>query len=155
DDFVYPDRAWTAVSFAPLVEHHGKFLEQARTSHVFALQGDWRTLFDSIDVVGATEHEGRAGWSVVLRKGEIAPMELVVDAKTGDILSGSQVRLIDGGGGLPTRFTFSRYRTIHGLRVPMRQELSEDATGKTIVELESVKRFTGDPATVFPAAPPR
>jgi CubicO group peptidase (beta-lactamase class C family) len=154
DDFVYPDRAWTSVSFGPLDEHRGKFLDQARTTHAFSLFEDWRTLFDGVEVVGPTSHDGRPGVEVVLRKGALAPVELVVDAKSGDVLSGKHVRLLDGNGGLLTTFAFSDYRTIQGVRVPMRQELRDEASGKTILELESLRRFDGDPSTVFPSGPP-
>jgi hypothetical protein len=70
------------------------------------------------------------------------------------VLSGKHVRLLDGNGGLLTTFAFSDYRTIQGVRVPMRQELRDEASGKTILELESLRRFDGDPSTVFPSGPP-
>lgn len=146
---VLGDRAFSELSFAPTTEHLGKYLAQAIASHPLALHREWSKTFDEVEVAGSEMLDGRRVHRVVLRKGALPPIAATVDAKTGDVIGTVHSELNDGAGAIPTTTELSRFRTVQGMRIPMRLQSSNEPVGKTIVELSQVRRFEGDPTAIF------
>jgi CubicO group peptidase (beta-lactamase class C family) len=149
------DRAWTDASFAPLDEAHGKYLDQARAGLPMILTGDWRTVFDAVAVTAQRELDGKRVYVVELKLGEAPTIVATVDAKTGDVLELSQAVMVPGAGGIPTTTKLSEYRRVAGVRIPHHLERSDQPSGRTVMDIESVEVVNDEEAAVFPAAPSR
>jgi hypothetical protein len=102
------------------------------------LFGDWRTYYDAVRVVRAGELEGRRIYVVRLESAGLPPIVVSVDAPTGDVLREQRTVAIPVGGGLPITTTYSDYRDLRGTRVPYRYVESNEQTGRTIYQVESV-----------------
>lgn len=135
------DRAWRASSVEPepFMEITGDMLEQIRLGHASVLFGDWRLYFDSVRVVRAGDLDGRPIYLVRLESAGLPPMMLSVDAETGDVLEDRRTMVIPGLGGLPVTTTYADYRDVGGMRIPFRSVESNEQTGRTIYEIESVE----------------
>ena len=70
--------------------------------------------------------------------GDLPPAQVDVDAETGDVLQWREPALIPAIGSLPIRTDFFDYREVHGLRIPHRMEVRNDANGVMIFEVTSV-----------------
>ena len=66
-------------------------------------------------------------------------IRLSVDVATGDVLRVERTLVIPGIGGMPVVDTYEDYRSLHGMRIPYRTIESNEATGRTIFEVESVE----------------
>lgn len=148
-DLVLHDRAWTRASFAPEQEHRGKYLDQAQAGLPAILLGDWRTLFDEANVTGRSEREGRPILQVELNNGKAPPIRLTLDEKTGDVLTVEQATLHPGAGAIPTTTKLSEYRNVRGVRLPHHIEQRDEASGRTVIDLQSLEVLSDDPDTVF------
>ncbi len=137
---VHGDRAWEASTIYPFREYAGKYLEQAKLSHPASLFGDWREFYDQVKVLRSAEFEGKEVYLVQVQHGELPPGKLYVEAATGDVLKAEMVMLEPNlGVALPMETLFEDYREVGGLRLPFRIVSSTDATGRQIVEFDSVE----------------
>jgi CubicO group peptidase (beta-lactamase class C family) len=144
------DSGATASSLAPYEEVRGKFLESARMDNPLASVLDWRDFFSKTTVLRAEELEGRKVWVVKLTADEDLSSTVWVDAETGDTLREESTLPLPGGlGALPRTVTYSDFRETEGLRIPYRTESQDEASGKTVLELESFEAHLDLPETAF------
>jgi len=133
------DRAWIESSFGPFKELRGQLLEQAKRGHPYIMTGDWRDYFDSIKVVRADILDGREVYVVELKAGDLPAMTVFIDAVTGDILLSRIISIQEGGIGIPVTTRSEDFREVHGIRIPSRSIASNEHTGRTIVEDETIE----------------
>jgi CubicO group peptidase (beta-lactamase class C family) len=133
------DRAWVESSFAPFDELHGKLLEQAKLGHPAIEEGDWRDSYESIRVLSSDSLNGQKVYVLELGHGSLPPEIIFVDAANGDILKSEAVAIQEGGIGIPVTTQYEDFREIHGLRIPFRAVSSNEQTGRTIVQYETIE----------------
>jgi hypothetical protein len=133
------DHAWVESSFAPFKELRGQLLEQAKRGHPYVMTSDWRDYFDSIDVVRADVLDDKEVYVVELKAGDLPAMTVFVDAVTGDVLLSEVVSMQEGGIGIPVTTRFEDFGEVHGIRFPSRSIASNEQTGRTIVEDQTIE----------------
>jgi hypothetical protein len=133
------ERAWVESSFAPFKELRGQLLEQAKRGHPHVMTSDWRDYFDSINVVRADILDDREVYVVELKAGDLPTLTVFVDAVTGDVLLSEVVSMQEGGIGIPVTTRFEDFREVHGIRVHSRSITSNEQTGRTIIEDETIE----------------
>ena len=133
------DRAWVESSFGPFKELRGQLLEQAKRGHPYVMAGDWRDYFDSINVVRADTLDDKEVYVVELKSGDLPAMTVFVDAVTGDVLLSEIISLQEGGIGIPITIRSEDFQEVYGIRVPLRSITSNEQTGRTIVEDETIE----------------
>ncbi len=133
------DQAWIESSFGPFDELHGKLLEQAKRDHPAALDGDWREFYDSIQVLRSDNLDGKKVYVLKLERGDLPPVTIYVDATTGDVLMSEEVALQEGGIGIPVTTRYEDYREVYGVRISFRAISSNEQTGRTIIQCESIE----------------
>ncbi|MFC1864962.1 serine hydrolase [Chloroflexota bacterium] len=133
------DRAWVESSFGPFKELHGQLLAQANQGHPYVMTGDWRDYFDSIKVIRADILDDKEVYVVELKAGDLPTMTVFVDALTGDVLQSEIISIQEGGIGIPVTTRSEGFREVHGIRVPSRSIASNEQTGRTIVEDETIE----------------
>jgi len=133
------DRAWVESSFGPFKELHGQLLEQAKQGHPYIMTGDWRDYFDSIKVLRADTLDDKEVSVVELKAGDLPAMTVFVDAVTGDVLMSKIISIQEGGIGVPVTVRSEDFREVYGIRAPSRAIASNEQTGRTIVEDETIE----------------
>jgi len=133
------DRAWVESSFGPFKELRGQLLEQAKRGHPYVMASDWRDYFDSIKVLRADILDDKEVYVVELKAGNLPAMTVFVDAVTGDVLLSEIISIHEGGIGIPVTIRSEDFREVHGIRVPARSISSNEQTGRTIVEDETIE----------------
>ena len=133
------DHAWVESSFGPFKELRGQLLEQAKRGHPYVMDSDWRDYFDSIKVVRADTLDDKEVYVVELKFGELPVMTVFVDAVTGDVLLSEIISIQEGGIGIPVTIRFEDFREVHGIRVPFRSITSNEQSGWTIIEDETIE----------------
>ena len=133
------DQAWVESSFGPFKELRGQLLEQAKMGHPYVMTSDWRDCFDSIKVVRADILDDREVYVVELKAGDLPVMTVFVDAVTGDVLLSRITSIQEGGIGIPVTIRSEGFREVHGIRAPSRSISSNEQTGQTIVEHETIE----------------
>ncbi len=147
------DRAWSE-AFGLFFELHGKRLEQAIQSHPAALSDDWRDFFDSIRVLYTRELDGRKGYVLKLQRGELPPVTVYVDADTGDVLRSETIVLGLGGIDTPVGSRYEDYREVHGVRIPFRLVSSDEESGRTIIQYDTIEANVEVDDDIFTLSPP-
>jgi len=133
------DHAWVESSFGPFKELRGYLLEQAKRGHPYVMAGDWRDYFDSIKVVRSDILDEKEVYVVELKFGDLPVVTVFVDAVTGDVLLSEIISIQEGGIGIPVTTRFEDFREVHGIRVPSRSISSNENSGRTIVEDETIE----------------
>jgi CubicO group peptidase (beta-lactamase class C family) len=133
------ERAWVESSFGPFKELRGQLLEQVKRGHPYVMDSDWRDYFDSIKVVRADILDDKEVYVVELKAGDLPVMTVFVDAVTGDVLLSEIISIQEGGIGIPVTTRFEDFREVHGIRVPSRSIASNEETGRTIIEDETIE----------------
>jgi CubicO group peptidase (beta-lactamase class C family) len=133
------DRAWVESSFGPFKELRGQLLAQAEQGHPYVMTGDWRDYFDSIKVIRADILDDREVYVVELKAGDLPTMTVFVDAVTGDVLLSKIISLQEGGISIPITVRSEDFREVHDIRTPSRSISSNEQTGRTIVEDETIE----------------
>jgi len=133
------DRAWVESSFRPFKELRGQLLEQVKRGHPYVMTGDWLDFFDSIKVVRADTLDDKEVYVVELKYGDLPVMTVFVDAVTGDVLLSEVTSMQEGGIGIPVTTRFEDFQEVHGIRIPLRSIASNEETGRTIVEDETIE----------------
>jgi CubicO group peptidase (beta-lactamase class C family) len=133
------DHGWVESSFGPFKELRGQLLEQAKRGHPYVMTGDWRDYFDSINVVRADTLDNKDVYVVELKYGDLPAMTVYVDAVTGDVLLSEITSIQEGGIGIPVTTRFEDFREVHGIRVPFRSISSNEESGRTIVEDQTIE----------------
>ncbi len=118
---------------------HGSMLEQARQSHPGAMFGDWREYFDSFTVLRGSELDGRNVWVVRLQGGGAPPVTAYVDRENGDLLRSETSIEMPGLGRLPMETRFEDYQEREGVRLPNRMLTVNEASGRTVFEMERLE----------------
>ena len=147
------DRAWSEL-FGRFFELHGKRLEQAIQSHPAAVSDDWRDFFDSIRVLKTGELDGRKVYVLKLQRGEVPPVTVYVDADTGDLLQSETIVLGLGGIGTPVVNRYEDYRETHGIRIPFRIVYSDEETGRTVIQYDTIEANVEVNDDIFTLSPP-
>jgi hypothetical protein len=133
------DRAWVESSFGPFKELRGQLLAQAKMGHPYVITGDWRDYFDSIKVIRADIIDDKEAYVVELQAGDLPTMTIFVDTVTGDVLLSKIISIQEGGIGIPVTTRSENFREVYGIRVPSRSIASNEQTGRTIVEDETIE----------------
>ncbi len=133
------DRAWVESSFGPFKELHGQLLAQAKQGHPYVMTGDWRDYFDSIKVIRAETIDDKEVYVVELKGDDLPAMTVFVDAVTGDILLSRIIAIQEGGISIPVTVRSEDFREVHGIRTAAREISSNEHTGRTIVEDETIE----------------
>lgn len=133
------DRAWVDSSFAPFDELRGKMLEQMKLGHPYVTDGDWRDYYDSIKVLRANTLDGKDVYILELKHGNLPAETIFVDAATGDVLLSQQTAIQEGGIGIPITTRFEDFRDMHGIRTAFRTISSNEQSGKTIMQSETIE----------------
>jgi CubicO group peptidase (beta-lactamase class C family) len=133
------DRAWVESSFGPFKELRGQLLAQAKIGHPYVMTGDWRDYFDSIEVIRADILDDKEVYVVELTAGDLPTMTVFVDTITGDVLLSKIISIQEGGIGIPVTTRSENFREVYGIRVPSRSIASNEQTGRTIVEDETIE----------------
>jgi len=133
------DRAWSEFSGMPPTELYGELLEQAKMGHPESLLGDWFDFCDSAQVVRNAELEGNKVYVLKLERGDLPPITIYVDANNGDILKEELVILTEGGIGIPIETLYEDYRKVKGVRIPFRTISSNEASGRTVMQIKEIK----------------
>ena len=133
------NHAWVESSFGPFKELRGQLLAQAKQSHPYVLTGDWRDYFDSIKVLRADTLDDKEIYVVELKSGDLPAMTLFVDALTGDILQSRMITLQEGGIPILITVRSEDYREVHGIRTAAHEISSNEQTGRTIFEDETIE----------------
>jgi hypothetical protein len=76
---------------------------------------------------------------VELQAGDLPAMTVFVDAATGDILLSQVISIQEGGIGIPVTTRSEDFREVHGIRTPSRSIASNEQSGRTIVEDETIE----------------
>lgn len=133
------DRAWSEFIGMPPTELYGELLEQAKREHPESLFGDWFDFFDSVQVVRNAELEGNKVYVLKLERGDLPPITIYVDANNGDVLKEELVILTEGGIGIPIETLYEDYREVKGVRIPFRTISSNEASGRTVIQIKEFK----------------
>ena len=133
------DRAWVESSFDSFDELHGKLLEQAKTGHPAVIDGDWRDFYDSIKVLDSDSLNGHKVYVLQLRHGDLPSETIFVDAATGDVLKSIVVDIQEGGIGIPVTTQYEDYREVHDLRIPFQTISSNEQSGRTVIQYETIE----------------
>jgi hypothetical protein len=110
---------------------------------------DWRRYYDAVRILRTGELGGRTVHNIQLESAGLPPVRVAVDAETGDVLQAQQSIWTGEGGTLLTTTTYSDYREVGGMRVPHRFVVSNDATGRTIYQVERVEVNVQFPPDTF------
>ncbi|MFK8010991.1 MAG: serine hydrolase domain-containing protein [Marinicellaceae bacterium] len=133
-----------APSFAAFLEQHGKYFSQAKYSHPSALI-DWHHYYDQIDVLSTTEFNGSKAFVIKLSGGKASDIQLIIDAKNGDILKQESTMLNPTLGSIPVITTYENYQEKFGLRIPFKINVKNEFNGESeieLVQIESNLEFT-------------
>jgi len=136
---LHGDRAWVESSFGPFKELHGQLLAQAKQGHPYIMTGDWRDYFDSIKVLRADTIDDKEVYVMELKAGDLPAMTVFVDVVTGDVLMSKIISIQEGGISIPITVRSEDYREVHGIRTAAREISSNEHTGRTIVEDETIE----------------
>ena len=137
---VTDSEGWSESSFAPTTEFEGKFLRQAQNDNPAGWIGDFRPLFDSVKVLRTEALDGRNTVVLGLDTKDLPRLILYLDAKTGDVLKTEQ-STIEPTLGITIQNTLlhSDFRVIDGHRVSHRTSTSNQWSGESIIQLETVE----------------
>ncbi len=133
------DRAWAESSFGPFQELRGDLLAQAKIGHPYVMTGDWRDYFDSIKVIRVDTLNDKDVYVMELKTGDLPAVTVYVDAVTGDVVLTEMISIQEGGIGIPVTTRSEDFREVNGIRVPSRSISSNEQTGRTIVEDETIE----------------
>jgi len=133
------DQAWVESSFGPFKVLRGQLLEQAKRGHPYVLDRDWRDYFDSVKVVRADTLDDKEVYVVELKSGDLPTMTVYVDALTGDVLLSEVTSMQEGGIGIPVTTWFEDFQEVHGIRIPLRSISTNEESGRTIFEDETIE----------------
>lgn len=140
--------AWSVSTLDIPTEAQGRYLKQAGLASPL-LAGDWTQGFDDATVEGRVGKGAEERIVVVLRVKDLPPMKLYVDPKRGDVRSTESITLVEGAGAIPNQSELGEFRKVLGLRLPHRISSTNEHSGPTILEVESVEQVKGDPAQLF------
>jgi CubicO group peptidase (beta-lactamase class C family) len=133
------DRAWVESSFGPFKELRGQLLAQAKQGHPYVMTGDWRDYFDNIKVLRADALDDKEVYVMELKEGDLPAMTAFVDAITGDVLLSKITSIQEGGIGIPITTRSEDFREVYGIRAPSRSISSNEQTGRTVIEDETIE----------------
>ncbi len=149
DRAIHEGRSRTHSPFKPFEEPEGQRLEQALLNQPGVAIGDWRKVFDVIELEGVEELDDREVYVLSLRKGELPPSRVLVDVETGDFLRLEMAMLGMSGMQIPMTVVFEDYREVDGVRLPMRQTSSTVQTGETVLEFTEIETGLDVPESFF------
>ena len=132
------DKAWINYGLRGLTELNGDELTQALLEHPGAVEGDWNDFFDSVEVIRNDTVNDRPVHVVRLKKGNLPSRTYWVDAEYGDVLLVKQIT-IDGSVRIPTSVAYADFEELDGLRVPMRIEVKNPASGRKVLTIDKIE----------------
>ncbi len=142
--------AWLHDPMRGISPLQGDDLASAILDHPESVEGDWRNYFDSFEVIGNEELNGRRVHIVRLTKGRLPSRTYRVDAETGDVLRMNHIS-INGSVRVPVTTNFSEFEVYGGVRRAMRIEIENPTSGRIVLNFAKVE--TGlqfDEATFAP-----
>ena len=74
-----------------------------------------------------------------MKAGDLPTMTVFVDAITGDVFLSKITSIQEGGIGIPVTTRSEDFREVYGIRVPSRSISSNEQTGRTTVEDETIE----------------
>jgi CubicO group peptidase (beta-lactamase class C family) len=148
--------AWVDSSFDQAEQLDGLRMMQARITHPLAFIGDWRALFDAVEILGTETVDGKVLHVVSLRAGGLPVWRAYVDPATGDVLRATGFEVAPFGN-LPAASNFADYRQVRGvkgLRVPFQITTEVFQSGTMVVTIDRVRTGLRPDPALFPAELP-
>jgi CubicO group peptidase (beta-lactamase class C family) len=148
--------AWVDSSFDQAEQLDGLRLVQARIQHPLAFIGDWRELFDAIEILGTEAVDGKLRHVVSLRAGALPVWRVYVDPATGDVVRATGFE-IQPFGNVPAASNLSDYRQVRGargLRVPFQIAAEVFQSGSVVVTIDRVRTGLRPDPALYPAELP-
>jgi len=149
DRAIHAGRSRTLSVFKPFEEPEGRHLDQALLSQPGVAVGDWRLLFDEIELEGVEELDDREVYVLGMRKGELPALRFFVDVESGDLLRLEMSMIGMSGIQIPQTVVFEDFRDVQGVRLAMRQTSSTAQTGETVLEFTEVETGLDVPESFF------
>ena len=118
------------------------------------ISDDWGAYFDSIRVLDSRELDGRKVYVLKLQSGELPPTTIYVDADTGDVLRSETIVIALGGIGIPMVSRFEDFREVHGIRIPFRLVSSNEESGRTVIQYDTIEANVEVNDDIFTLSPP-
>ncbi len=143
------EEGWATSSFDEYKELLGAELDAAVLQNLALPIYSWRSAFDSLTVLRSEELDGRPTNVLVLRQGDLPPVHLYVDQETGDLVRADAYLLVEGAGHLPIETRLEDHSLAGELRFPRRMVQTNDAVGRSILEVESLTPIEALPADWF------
>ena len=128
-------QAWSYTSMRGFNVLKGDMLTQALLAHPGAVECDWNDYFDSVEVVRNDTVNDRNVFVVRLEKGDLPSRTYYIDAEHGDVVRVKQI-VIEGTIRIPVTSTFSDFEEVDGIRMPLRIEVENPASGKMVFTFE-------------------
>lgn len=113
-----------------------------------------KSVEDGISMLGAQELDGSEVYILKLERDDLPPATIYVDTSTGDVLKAVIIALVEGGGGIPIVVRYEDYRDINGVRIPFRAISSNEHSGRTVIQYETIETNIQLDDTFFILAPP-
>ena len=106
-------------------------------AHALVLPEDWLQIFDTVTVAGIETLDDRKVYALQLRVGELPPIAVSIDAKTGDLLR-YEMSVLHPKLGIAIRTVVRQedYRDVEGVRVAFRSVSRNEFAGETVFEIE-------------------
>ena len=130
-------RAWRSSEVRGLEELLGKELGQALLEHPAAVTGDWREVFDPIEVLRNEPVHDRPAHVVRLGHPELPDRTYWVDAETGDVVR-AKLTVLERTMRIPVTIDYADFETApDGTRYATRMVIENPASGRTMLTVES------------------
>ncbi|MCH2102217.1 MAG: serine hydrolase [Planctomycetes bacterium] len=134
------ESGWIDSDFEPFRELDQSDITEVRENSGIAIAiGDFRASYDEIVLEGKSSSRDRDCWVLLGKKEDRPPAKLWFDCENGDLIRIDTNLDLDGAGYLPVRIRFRNYREIEGVNVPFNVEMSNEATGRSILQLKSLR----------------
>jgi hypothetical protein len=146
------DRAWTDSTFTEFDELVGRQLEQVQVGHPSIGEGDLSDFYD-IDVLRRDELEGIPVIVIRMSYGSLPSTTAYLDASNGDIIRLHGTVLSTGDIRIPVTTAGEDFREIDGLRIPYMTTSSNEATGRTVLTIETFETGIDLPEDIFVLEP--
>jgi hypothetical protein len=134
------ERATVESSFGPTEDLSGKQLAAARLEHPFAIFGDWRVYYDSVEVHRRDDLDGKRALVLLLKKKDLPTKTLWIDAANGEPLRLDSFEFVVEETTMPSTTRFEDYREVAtGLRLPFRLVNDDELTGLVTAQYETIE----------------
>lgn len=144
------ESGWIQSDFEPFKElDQADITEAMENSGMDLAIGDFRTAYDEIVLEGKSQFRDRDCWVLIGKKGDRPPAKLWFDCENGELLRIDANVDLDGAGYMSVRIRLGDYREVQGVKVPFRTEVINQATGRSIQEIQEIRPGEAPDPSVF------